>query len=113
MLTQLRATNANDGLTVKAHRGYGSVLLGFNLEDHLTEHRGGFAVQRTGPDGKTAPLLNRVSFKTAFTSSTTAGGPQMDTDRQSTVPKVLVGGFPALEPLSEYRQCLLSIIPKP
>ncbi len=72
MPTQLDAANTKDGLTVKAHRGDGSVLLGFDLEDHLTEHLAGFAVERTGPDGKTAPLLNRVSFQTAFTSATTA-----------------------------------------
>jgi hypothetical protein len=74
MPTQLHAANAKDGLIVKAHRGDGSDLLGFNLEDHLTEHLAGFAVQRTRSDGKPAPLLNRVSFQTAFTSATTATG---------------------------------------
>ena len=65
MPTQLHAANAKDGLTVKAHGGDGSVP-GFNLDDHLTEHLAGFAVQRTGPDGQTAQLPNRVSFQTAF-----------------------------------------------
>lgn len=47
MPTQLHAANAKDGLAGKAHRGDFSALLGFNLEDHLTEHLAGFAAQRT------------------------------------------------------------------
>jgi len=72
MPNNLHAANSNDGLTVKGHRGDGSALLAFNLEDHLTEHLAGFAVERTGPDGKTAPLMNRISFKTTYTAATTA-----------------------------------------
>ena len=34
--------------------------------------RSGFAVQRTGPDGKAALFLNRVSFMAVFTSAATA-----------------------------------------
>src|SRR4051812_16974936 len=71
MPTQLHAANAKDGLTVKAECRDSSVLPGLNLEDHLTEHRVLFpsiASVRTKP----APLVNRVSFRTAFTSATFA-----------------------------------------
>ncbi len=68
----LHTTSAAGGLTVTAHRGDGSVLLAFNLEEHLTDHLAGFAVQRTAPGGKPEPLLNRLSFGTRYTAATTA-----------------------------------------
>jgi PLD-like domain len=68
----LHTANTDSGLTLKIHRGDGSALLAFNLEDHLTDQLAGFAVKRTGPDGKSAFLLNRLSFDTAFTAGTTA-----------------------------------------
>lgn len=37
MRAQLHAANANYGPIVKARRGDNSVLLGFNLEDHLAD----------------------------------------------------------------------------
>ena len=103
MATQLHATNAKDGLTVKAHRGDGSVLLGFNLEDHLTEHLAGFAVQRTGPDGKTEPLLNRVSFKTAYTATTTARDRKWTPTDKAPFQKFWWVDFPPLSQPGEYR----------
>jgi len=103
MPTQLHAANAKDGLTVKAHRGDGSVLPGFNLEDHLTEHLAGFAVRRTGPDGKTAPLLNRVSFKTAFTSATTAQDRKWTPTDKAPFQKFWWVDFPPLSRPGEYR----------
>jgi len=113
MPIQLHAASAKDGLTVKAHRGDGSVLLGFNLEDHLTEHIAGFAVQRTGPDGKTAPLLNRVSFKSAFTPATTAKDRKWTPTDKAPFQKFCWVDFPPLNQPGEHRQCPLSINPKP
>ena len=65
MPTQLHAANAKDGLTVKAHRGDGSVLIGFNLENHLPAPLAGFAVEHAGPDGKREPLLKPRSHAAA------------------------------------------------
>ena len=72
MPTQLHASNTTGCLTVKAHRGDGSVLLGLNHENHLTEQLARYAVECIGADGKTEPLLNRVRFKTLFTSAAVA-----------------------------------------
>ena len=45
--SSLHATSAKYGLTVKAHRGDGSVLLGFNRAAHLTAPQSRFARPRT------------------------------------------------------------------
>lgn len=68
----LHTTASGDGLTVKAYRGDGSVLLAFDLADHLVDHLAGFAIRRTAPDGHAEPLPNRLSFETHYTAATTA-----------------------------------------
>jgi phosphatidylserine/phosphatidylglycerophosphate/cardiolipin synthase-like enzyme len=53
---------AKGGLTVTAYRGDGSVLLGFDLDQHLTDNFAGFAVKLTAPGSPPAYLMNRLSF---------------------------------------------------
>ena len=71
MQNSIQVAAAQDGLTLKAFRGDGGVLLGFDLDQHLTANLAGFAVQCTPPDGTAAYLLNRLSFDTAITATTT------------------------------------------
>src|SRR5438067_133632 len=71
MQDSIQVAAAQNGLTLKAYRGDGGVLLAFDLDQHLTANLAGFAVQRTPPSGPSAYLLNRLSFNTDFTASTT------------------------------------------
>jgi hypothetical protein len=60
-----------DGLTVCAYPGDGAVLLAFDLDESRQADLAGFAVEYTDPDGKTFPVLNRLSFGQAIVSTTT------------------------------------------
>jgi phosphatidylserine/phosphatidylglycerophosphate/cardiolipin synthase-like enzyme len=60
-----------DGLTLRAYPGDGAVLLAFDLDESRQADLAGFAVEYTDPDGKTLPVLNRLSFGQAITSTTT------------------------------------------
>src|SRR5215472_1357675 len=71
MQDSIQVAAAQNGLTLKAFRGDGGVLLAFDLDQHLTSNLAGFAVQCTPPDGPAAYLLNRLSFDTAITAATT------------------------------------------
>ncbi len=71
MQNSIQVAASQDGLTLKAFRGDGGVLLGFDLDQHLTTNLAGFAVQCTPPDGQAAYLLNRLSFDTPITATTT------------------------------------------
>jgi phosphatidylserine/phosphatidylglycerophosphate/cardiolipin synthase-like enzyme len=53
---------SKNGLTVTAYRGNGSVLLGFDVNEHQTDNLAGFAVKVTAPGSAPAYLLNRLSF---------------------------------------------------
>jgi phosphatidylserine/phosphatidylglycerophosphate/cardiolipin synthase-like enzyme len=64
-------SGSNQGLTVTAYRGDGSVLLGFDIDPHLTKNLAGFAIQVTSPDGKSSWLKNRLSFDKPLTSRST------------------------------------------
>jgi hypothetical protein len=59
------------GLTFVAYPGAGAVLLAFDLDQGMQQDLAGFAVEYTGPDGQTFPVLNRLSFAQAITSGTT------------------------------------------
>ena len=66
------ATSAqSDGFTFCAYAGDGAVLLAFDLDESRQADLAGFAVEYTDPDGKTFPVLNRLSFAQAITSATT------------------------------------------
>lgn len=66
------ATSAHsDGLSFCAYAGDGAVLLAFDLDESRQADLAGFAVEYTDPDGKTFPVLNRLNFAQAITSSTT------------------------------------------
>lgn len=69
----IHAAASQDGVTVKAYRGDGAVLLAFDLDKHLTANFAGFAIKRTPPGGKGEFLPNRLSFsgKQQITSDTT------------------------------------------
>ena len=53
---------SKNGLTVTAYRGDGSVLLGFDVNEHQTDNLAGFAVKLTAPGCPPSYLLNRLSF---------------------------------------------------
>ena len=72
MQDSIQVAAAQNGLTLKAFRGDGGVLLSFDLDQHLTANLAGFAVQCTPPNGPAAYLLNRLSFDTTITAATTA-----------------------------------------
>jgi hypothetical protein len=59
-----------DGLTVKAYRSDGSVLLAFDLEPSLTPNLAGFAIRCTQPDGRSYYLRNRLSMSQSVTQKT-------------------------------------------
>ncbi len=60
-----------DGLTVCAYPGDGAVLLAFDFDESRQADLAGFAIEYTDPDGKTMPVLNRLSFGQAIVSTTT------------------------------------------
>ena len=71
MQDSIQVAAAQNGLTLKAYRGDGGVLLAFDLDQHLTSNLAGFAVQCTPPNGPAAYLLNRLSFDILITAATT------------------------------------------
>jgi phosphatidylserine/phosphatidylglycerophosphate/cardiolipin synthase-like enzyme len=63
--------STHDGLTVKAHRGEGAVLLAFDVKPEIAPDLAGFAVECTAPDGRTHTLVNRLTFSDAIVADTT------------------------------------------
>jgi hypothetical protein len=63
--------STHEGLTVKAHRGEGAVLLAFDATRELARDLAGFAIEYTTPDGKTHPLTNRLTFDDPIVAETT------------------------------------------
>jgi hypothetical protein len=51
-----------DGLTLRAYRGQGAVLLAFDVEESLVEQLAGFAVQYASPGEGPRWINNRLSF---------------------------------------------------
>lgn len=66
-----RAHSASDGLTFKAYRGDGAVLLAFDVDEGLRPDLAGFALEYTTPQGDTHPVYNRLNFADAVTAETT------------------------------------------
>jgi hypothetical protein len=62
MSNTYRISSSRGGLTVTAYRGDGSVLLGFDLDQHLTRDLAGFAIRLTAPGTEPIYLKNRLSF---------------------------------------------------
>ncbi len=61
-----------NGLSIRAYRGDGMVLLAFNLDASKTTDLAGFAVKRTPPPSANSPYLpNRIDFTRAHTAETT------------------------------------------
>ena len=71
MQDSIQVAAAQNGLSLKAYRGDGAVLLTFDLDQHLTADLAGFSIQCTPPNGPAAYLLNRLSFDTPITATTT------------------------------------------
>jgi phosphatidylserine/phosphatidylglycerophosphate/cardiolipin synthase-like enzyme len=65
------SSGSQDGLTVKAYRGDGAVLLAFDLNEELAPGLAGFAIKRTSSDGQSFYVPNRLNFATAVTGATT------------------------------------------
>lgn len=65
------ATAQADGLTFSAYAGDGAVLLAFDIGQDAEAGLAGFAVEYTDPDGQVFPVLNRLGFQQAITSTTT------------------------------------------
>jgi hypothetical protein len=70
-VTGLAVAAHADGFTFCAYAGDGAVLLAFDLDESRQADLAGFAVEYTDPDGKTYPVLNRLSFGQAITTATT------------------------------------------
>jgi hypothetical protein len=68
---ELALKASQDGLTVCAHRGDGSVLLAFDLAGQPQDNLAGFAVHCTPPQGRPYFLRNRLNFSQGLTSDTT------------------------------------------
>lgn len=66
----VHASTAKEGLKVKAYRGDGSAMLGFDLDEKKCQNLAGFSIKRTTPDGKSYYLPNHLSFTNAVTSET-------------------------------------------
>jgi phospholipase D-like protein len=71
MQDSIQVAAAQNGLSLKANRGDGGVLLAYDLDSHLTANLAGFAIQCTPPNGPAAYLGNRLSFDTPITATTT------------------------------------------
>ena len=69
--TTIQTTGEADGLSVKAYKGDGTVLLAFDLDERLTERLAGFAVKCAPPSGNPYFLTNRLNFKNKVTTETT------------------------------------------
>jgi PLD-like domain len=61
---------AQDGLTMFAYPGDGSVLIAFNLDQKPKADFAGFAIKCTPPNGAPYYLLNRLNFKDPITAGT-------------------------------------------
>ena len=67
----MAASAKSDGFSFCAYWGDGALLLAFDLDEARQADLAGFAVEYTDPDGKTFPVLNRLSFGQALTGATT------------------------------------------
>ncbi len=67
----MATTAHSDGFTFSAYWGDGALLLAFDLDEARQADLAGFAVEYTDPDGHTFPVLNRLNFAQAITSTTT------------------------------------------
>jgi len=91
------ATNVsgnNGGLTAKAYRGDGAVMLAFDLDEHLTQDLAGFAVKVTPPKGKPYFLPNRLNFTQGIHSTTKPGQRVWTTSDQAPFQKFRWVHFP-------------------
>jgi phosphatidylserine/phosphatidylglycerophosphate/cardiolipin synthase-like enzyme len=71
-----------NGLTAKAYRGDGQVLLAFDVDPELKDQLAGFAVECQPPGGSPYMLKNRLSFGKKVTADTTPAQRRWtDTDR--------------------------------
>lgn len=71
MSSQPQTSISQDGLSVKAYRGDGSVLFAFDLDETLTTGLAGFAISCTPPNSPAFYIPNRLSFSTRTTAVTT------------------------------------------
>jgi hypothetical protein len=67
----MATSSHSDGFTFSAYWGDGALLLAFDLDEARQADLAGFAVEYTDPDGHTFPVLNRLNFAQAITSTTT------------------------------------------
>lgn len=98
----LSAVVSDAGLTFKAYSGDRCVLLAFSLEDPLTDHLAGFAVRRKMPGGDFEWLLNRLSFKTRYTNTTTAAGRKWTPTKTAPFQKFWWVDFPPEDKVGAY-----------
>lgn len=80
-------SNTENGVTVRAYRGDEAVLLAFNLDDTLTEHLAGFAIECTPPTGQSFYLPNRLSFSTPATNTSTTASRQLFSSNEAPIQK--------------------------
>ena len=58
----IHTASLRDGLSVKAYRGDGALLLAMDLNEHLTQDLAGFAIRCIPPQGEAYYLSNRLNF---------------------------------------------------
>jgi phosphatidylserine/phosphatidylglycerophosphate/cardiolipin synthase-like enzyme len=92
----------SDGLSVTAHRGDGSVMLAFDVEDKPTDALAGFAVKRTTPGGQPRFLLNRLNFTQKITSATTPAAHKFTPTNEAPFQKFRWVDFPPVVEDGEY-----------
>lgn len=98
----LLTTAVQDGFTFKAYRGCASVMLAFNLEDHLTEDLAGFSVRRKAAGGSWEPLMNRLNFGSQYTVKTTAKDRKWTPSSEAPFQKFWWVDFPPEDEHGEY-----------
>ncbi len=94
MDAQNNLSSTQDGLTVKAYRADGAVLLAFDLDSSLTANLAGFAMKCTPPSGNPYVVSNRLNFSTTVTNATTPEQRVWTPSTQAPIQKFRWADFP-------------------
>jgi phosphatidylserine/phosphatidylglycerophosphate/cardiolipin synthase-like enzyme len=103
---------SRDGFTLKVDRGDRSSLLAFDLDaGHPDRARlAGFAVIVTGPDGRPRTLANRLTFRSSYTSRTTAADREWTPSDQAPLQKFRWSDFPPSTLPGTYRYAATAML---
>lgn len=95
MTRSINSTGTSGALTVQAFVGDGCTLLAFDLKEAATENLAGFAIKRTGPDGKSQYIPNLLSFKKPLKSGSDDTQQASNTTDRSPIQKFRWIDFPS------------------